>query len=231
MAAVSQMALTMASEGAPLPSVVFQATTFDPVGRTTYTFAGQNIGAASATRYVIAAVSLVSSASRTISSVTIGGVAATVIPNGQVTSQSFFYRTALYIAAVPTGTTASIVVTASGACDGCALSGVWAIYDINSPTAVDSDGDTTLTSPFGVPSVNTSADGILVAAGMYFRNSGTAAFGWTNATERSDLSSSFIGATLGNSAADAITSGAGVAVSATIAGTVDAGVVVVASFR
>lgn len=69
------------------------------------------------------------------------------------------------------------------------------------------------------------------AAGMYFRNSGTAALGWTNATERSDLFSSLFGSNVGNSAADAATSGAGVIVSATIAGTVDAGVMVVATFR
>jgi hypothetical protein len=215
----------------PLPSYAFQATTFDGTAQTVYTFAGQNIGAASTTRYVVAAVALISSAVRTVSSVTIGGVTATVVPNGQTETLSFRYHIAFYIAAVPTGTTASVVVTASGACDAAALSGVWALYDLSSATPVDSDGDPTGASPFSVPSVNTSADGILLAAGMYLRNSGTAAFGWTNATERSDLSSSFSGATVGNSAADAATNGAGVVVSATIAGTVDAGVMVVASFR
>lgn len=231
MAAVSQMALMAAAPAVALPSVAFQASTMDAVARTTYTFASQNIGPASATRYVVAAVSIVSSVARTISSVTIGGVAATLVPNGQAVTQSFIYRTAFYIAAVPTGTTASIVVTASGGCDAGMLSGVWALYDLNSATPVDSDGDTTFTSPFSVPSVNTSADGILLAAAMYLRNSGTSAFGWTNATERSDLSSSALGATIGNSGADATTSGAGVVVSATIAGTIDAGVMIVASFR
>jgi len=232
MLAVSQLTGFGGAQQAPaLPSKAFQATTFDGTAQTTYTFAGQNIGSASSTRYVVAAVSLISSSARTISSVTIGGVTATVVPNGQTETLSFQYTIAFYIAAVPTGSTASIVVTASGVCDAAALSGVWAVYDLNSATPVDSDGDPTGASPFSVPSVTTSADGILLAAGMYLRNSGTAAFGWTNATERSDLSSSFSGATVGNSAADASTSGAGVAVSATIDGAIDAGVMVVATFR
>ncbi len=213
-----------------LPTRSFQATTFNGTAQTTYTFASQNIGSASANRYVIVAVALYYGPARTISSVTVGGVAATVIPNGVTVSNTFTYRMAFYIAAVPTGTTASVVVTASGACDACAIS-VWSAYDLNSATAVDSDNDTGGPSPLSAPSVNTSADGFLLAAGTYVRNTGTAAFGWTNATERSDVSSSFSGATAGNSAADADTNGAGVAVSATIAGTIDAGVLVVASFR
>lgn len=214
------------------PTYAFQATTFDATAQTTYTFAGQAIGAASATRYVIAAVTLVSSFSRTISSVTIGGVAATVIPNGQVVANTYFYRTAFYIAAVPTGTTASIVVTASGACNGGGLAGVWAVYNLLSPTAVDSDGATVLgTNTFSPPAVTTSAHGLLLAAGFHATAADPATNSWTNATERSDLSSSFAGIRVGHSAADAITTGAGVTVSDALGGAVDGGSMVVATFR
>lgn len=214
------------------PRAEFQATTFDGTGKTTYTFAGQAIGPPSDTRYVIAAVTLTSSFSRTISSVTIGGVAATVVPNGQVVANTYFYRIAFYIAAVPTGTTADIVVTASGACNAGGLAGVWAVYDISSATAVDSDGATVFgTNTFSPPSVNTSAEGLLFAAGSHLRNDGAAAVSWTNATERSDLSSSFSSVNVGHSGADAPTSGAAITVSASLTGSIDGGSMVVATFR
>lgn len=226
---VNQLTGFGGGEQAPaLPSKSFQATTFDGTSQTTYTFAGQNIGSASSTRYVIVAAALTASASRTISSVTVGGISATAIVTDDVTN-FFFYRLSLYIVAVPTGSTASVVVTASGACDAAAIS-VWAAYDLNSATAVDSDVSPDSVSPFDVPSMSTSADGILVAATTYFSDAGSVA--WTNATERSDLSSSFSGAFSGNSAADALTTGAGVALISTItASGFDAGLVIGATFR
>lgn len=213
----------------PLPSKAFQATTFNGTGLTTYTFAGQAIGSASSTRHVVVAVSLICSATRTISSVTVGGIAATAVVTDDVTN-FYFYRLSLYIVAVPTGATADVVVTASGACEAAAIS-VWAAYDLDSATAVDSDVSPDFVSPFDIPSINTSADGLLFAATTFVGDSAASA-SWTNATERSDLSSSFLGVFAGNSAADADTSGAGVAVTvATTAGALDAGLAVAASFR
>lgn len=220
--------------GPPPPTYAFQATTTDPVGRTTYTFASQNIGAASATRNVVVAVLIGSTSSRTISSVTIGGVTATVVPNGQAITQSFFYRLAFYVAAVPAGTTASIVVTASGACNFGSLVGVWALYDLSSPVAVDSDGVTVAgTNTLNVPSVNTSAGGPLLAASAYYSTTGATSQSWTNATERSDVStlSAIPPFEIGASAADANTSGAGIAVSVAMTGGVDAGLAIAAAFR
>lgn len=213
----------------PLPSKSFQATTFDGTALTTYTFASQAIGSASSTRRVIVAVALIADAIRTISSVTIGGVSASAIVTDDTTN-FFSYRLSLYIADVPTGSTASVVVTASGGCQAATIS-VWAAYDLNSSTPVDSDASPDASPPYDIPSLTTQADGFLVAATTFLGDSAASA-SWTNATERSDLSSSFTGAFAGNSAADASTSGSGVSVVvAATAGGFDAGLAVAASFR
>lgn len=211
-----------------LPSKEFQATTIQGAS-TIYTFSTQALGSASATRRVIVGIGLIATAARTISSVTIGGVSATEVDTA-ADSNNFAYRTSMYIADVPTGATGDVVVTASGACLGCSLS-VWAAYDLTSGTKVDSDKAQSFTSPINVPSVSTSADGIAVGMATYLRETGTAAFGWTNLTERSDTQATVSGSSYGASAADAGTSGSGIAASITMGGTPDYGFAIVASFR
>ena len=77
----------------------------------TYTSTAVSIGPASADRYVIAAI--MCNTATTISSVTIGGVSATqAVATG---------GTALYIALVPTGTTAVFVVNFSSSVSGLAV--------------------------------------------------------------------------------------------------------------
>ena len=226
---MSMLHLLTALMPKPLPTKEFQATTFDGTALTTYTFASQNIGIASSTRRVIVAVRILSSAARTISSVTVGGVAATAVVTRTVTN-FFNYRLSFYIADVPTGTTADVVITNSGACEASSIS-VWAAYNLASSIAVDSDLSTNTSSPFAIPSLSTTEGGILVAASLSLTG-GAVSASWTNATERSDVSSSYAGAFVGSSAADAGTTGAGVAVSVAVAGTgFDAGLAVAASFR
>jgi len=81
---------------------------------TTYSFTSVSIGAASATRRVIVLVHGRSGTNlRTISSATIGGVAATI--DAQITSSSGGTSLAGIISAtVPTGTTATVAITFSG---------------------------------------------------------------------------------------------------------------------
>jgi hypothetical protein len=71
-----------------------------------HTYSGVAIGTASADRYVV--VKIVYGGEREIVSLTVGGVAASLVI---VSGTSTVIKTAIYIAAVPTGTTADIVVT------------------------------------------------------------------------------------------------------------------------
>ena len=215
----------------PLPSIAFQATT-PQTSATNYTFSSQAIGTASSTRYVIVAAHLYSNSARTISSVTVGGISAT-----QVITQSvvnfYSYRASIYIAAVPTGTTADVVVNTSGVCEQMTIN-VWAAYDLNSATAVDSDSATsTGSSTFNIPAMTTSADGVALASCVYNRNGSGSAFAWTNATERSDTVQNIGGIYTGASAADAVTTGSNVSISTTVSGSasVDAGIALGATFR
>ncbi len=91
-------------------SMAFLQATSDSANATIYTFATQNIGVAAGDRYIVAAIiGRKSGASTTISTVTIGGVSAAIT---QVTNAPANTNVAaLAIAAVPTGTTASVVVT------------------------------------------------------------------------------------------------------------------------
>lgn len=217
--------------GASPASLIFQATT-QQTSATNYTFAGQAIGSATPSRYVIVAAHLYSNSARTISSVTVGGISAT-----QVVTQSvvnfFSYRASIYIAAVPTGTTADVVVNTSGVCEQMTIS-VWAAYDLNSATAVDSDSATSSgSSTFNIPAMTTSADGVALASCVYNRNGSGSAFAWTNATERSDTVQNIGGVYTGASGADAVTTGSNISISTTVSGSasVDAGIALGATFR
>lgn len=78
-----------------------------------YTFSGLAIGAADSERLVLVGVFGSSGAGTDIDSVTIGGVAASLVVK-RVNSESDIQMAGLYIAAVPTGTTADVVVNFNG---------------------------------------------------------------------------------------------------------------------
>lgn len=217
-----------------VPSYAFQATTTAIASGSTYTYSSHAIGVAAANRLVIVgAHSLQSAGSRTISSVTIGGISATVVSGTTftTTTASGDYDSAFYAASVPTGTTATIVVTmsASVAGGGGGVS-VWAAYDLTSSTAVDGDGVVVVgSSPANIPSLTTSGSGFLVASSMAYI-AGAGSFTWTNATKRSEVSLVSGPTQLVISAADAATTGAGVAVTAAVSGTIDAIIAIDASY-
>ncbi len=87
---------------------------------TTFTFSSAALGAANAGRTIIVSVSATDVTSKTISSVTVGGVSATqrAFLSAALTNE---HIVAIYTAEVPTGTTGDVVVTFSGATDGCGV--------------------------------------------------------------------------------------------------------------
>lgn len=106
----------------------------DAVDRATYTYAGLNFGTAAVDRYLVACVTYRVGSAIGISSVTIGGVAATLVIGASSGTAPTVTRAAIYIALVPTGTSGNVVVTHSGTVSraGCSL---YSLTGIGSATA------------------------------------------------------------------------------------------------
>lgn len=183
----------------------------DSADATTYSGGSWNsiaIGDADPNRYVLVGI-YGSSGTRTVSSVTIGGVSATLVSDGTNSAriQHSAGTSEFWIAAVPTGTTANISITWSGSQNRCGA-GVWTMVRPKSTTAVDVDSSNSA-SPASV-TLTTTNPGVVFAIGG---NNSTGSYSWTNVTERYD--SVFENA---NSGADAATTGSSLAVTATFTG-------------
>lgn len=134
-----------------------------------FTFSAAAIGSAETTRYVVVAVLMSTTATNfAISGVTIDGNAATHHVTDAGSGTTAGARAALYGLAVPSGTTADIVVTFAGSVSNCQIA-VWALYDLASTTPADTgndsggNGDTSATATLDVP-----AEGILIAPAVFF---------------------------------------------------------------
>lgn len=152
----AMMVPTMMGSREP-PSVSFQALTSLTTDLTTYTFTGAALGTADSTRRIVAVVTG-ANANRTISSATIGGVAASIAV--QVTGGTNI-TSGIIIADVPTGTTGDVVVTWSAAQVRCSVA-VFAVYNLLSSTAVATASDTAATSSLNV---NIQTGDILIVGG------------------------------------------------------------------
>ncbi len=161
--------------GSALPSVDWTdsdgtTTAADP----THTFSGVAIGAAHGTRQVFVATYYDPS-----TAVTVGGVTASSV----VTVTGNFLR--LWRASVPTGTTASVVVTRSGS--GRLAIQVWAAYNLRSTTPHDTasyEAGGAATSH--TTTINTANKGILIAASGTAVTTGVTVSSWTGATLRNN---------------------------------------------
>jgi hypothetical protein len=102
----------------------YRATAVSTANASSYTFSSQAIGTADDNRYVIVAVHLQrSNTSEIVNSLSVGGVSATLISSG-TSNTANRSLVDFWKAAVPTGTTADVVVTLSAAAARCAIS-VW----------------------------------------------------------------------------------------------------------
>lgn len=155
----------------------------DATTQTTYTLTAFNIGAASADRIVVAIIWTQTSAAQPINSVTIGGVTATNIVNlnaGESRGLSAWF------AAVPTGTTADVVVTAAGNLNRCAV-GVSTITGTTQTTyssrsgSIPDSGSTvnSITTP-AAGSITIPTGGVAIAAAWL--GSSTPTITWTQTT-------------------------------------------------
>lgn len=116
-----------------------QAATPDTTDTDTYTFSSQNLGTAAADRYIIvAAAGRTVSTDLNISSITVGGVTATVVQSAQ--SAVGDNDLTIAIAAVPTGTTGDVVVTYNTTSLRCQIC-LWRATGLASATPTDTDQD------------------------------------------------------------------------------------------
>lgn len=146
---------------------------------TTYTFSAQNLGTEASDRYIIVGIlSRKAGATTTISSVTIGGVSATIVRqrSNNVTNTDV---AGLAIALVPTGATGDVVVTFGAGMVRCQI-GVWRADSLASATPSDADD-----SIAGDPTValDCPAGGFIIGVGL---TAAASSASWTGITERFD---------------------------------------------
>ncbi len=140
------------------------------------TYSNQNFGPASSDRHIV--VVLAARVAATISSISIGGVAATIAVQQAQSSN----RIGLAIAAVPSGTSGDIVFTLSG---GTLFRSLIAVYAVTRIDALTAYATASATTNNGAMSLTIPAEGIAIAGCMSFSTAG-GAFTWTNLSERSD---------------------------------------------
>lgn len=154
-------------------------------GTTSYTFPAVSFGAAEATRKMIAVVGTRkgTGGNSVPTSVTIGGVAATMLAGAGADSASGNVCASLWIASVPTGTSGDVVVNHAAAVSRCSvrlysmINGLLAA--LSSGTQIGITTGTTLTASPTIP-----ANAILIAASVVHSTGGTNT--WAGATESFD---------------------------------------------
>lgn len=144
-----------------------------------YTFSTKSIGTAAAGRRVLVGVHGIQSPAVTISSLTVGGNAATAAVS--LASEGNISPIAIYVIQVDSGTTADIVVTFSGGALCCGI-GVWAAYDLQSSTQTDT---VTATADPSTGAIDCVAGGVIVAYGSSYGGAGLT-HAWTGLTENFD---------------------------------------------
>ena len=158
-------------------SYTLAASPIETVDGSTTTFSSQNFGTADASRLIVAAFGCgPTGASPSITSVTIGGVTATLVETIKATD----IRAGIYVAAVPTGTSGTVTIVWSTTADsvGCNL---YALYNC-SATPTDHGNSIASTGTFDL---DVAANGIAVAY-QVSRNNTDVTHTWAGLTEDTD---------------------------------------------
>jgi hypothetical protein len=163
-------------------NVTYNSSPTNLTDQTVFTFSNQPLNAPSASRHILVAVSARGTTARTVSSLTVAGVAAAEIKTGFNNSS----HTSFWAAYVPNGSSGDIVVTFSGSLTRAAISS-WSVSNLKSLTAVST---LTLTTTTTSGSIATTGGG--AAFGILYSNYSTAV-AWTGLTEDSDISTTDVG--------------------------------------
>ena len=171
----------MISGGVGPVDCTFTDSAVSTANETTYTFSSQDFGEAAANRYIVVTAGGYDTSNETVSSITIGGVTATIAV--QVTGNSV--TAAIAIAKVPTGATGDVVVTFSGNMENAGI-GVYRLVNLQSATATDTGTDIAESSNALADDLTIPADGCGIGY-AYIQSSNTdRTFSWTNLTETFD---------------------------------------------
>lgn len=208
--------------GVPRATVSYVGSTANAVGATTFTFTDHATGTPGNRKTIVAVSGADAATAFFISDVQVGALEADVVIETAVESGSLM-QAGLYIINNPSGTTATIIVTFSEAVSSAAVA-VWAAYDLDSITPVDTASQFQTSSAAVVLDLDVPGDGFAIALSNCNANQTTT---WVGMTERDDTN---ISAAHSFSAADTATVGAPLSVSSDWAGTADA-IGVAASFR
>jgi hypothetical protein len=210
----------------------FTDSTDDVTDLTNYSFATRAVGAAHANRWVVCGIMARSvTAGRTISSVTIGGITATnVVTATDPTGGTNLI--AIYIAEVPTGTTATVAVNFSGSMSRCGI-GLWRMVGAERP-AIGYATATDIVFSGNVFSVTIDCppDGVIIGVNYNQTSAATSSTTWAGITERFDALFSDGTSQHSYTGAHALFAGAqsGLTVSTTNAATQQSGALAVASW-
>ena len=167
-------------------SASFYEWAFDTSNASTYTVVGQGIGSEDDDRYVVVAVSNVTTGSLpvpTVNSVVVGGCSCTKVVE-QTAATLGQTRLSMWItdSPVPYGTVANIVVTASGVCAGIGLA-TFPLINPSGPTAYDT-GSSVADDAFTVSATLDFPSGGCVIAAAVFDQGFAGNVTWSGATEQ-----------------------------------------------
>lgn len=165
------------------PAIAYGGSGVNTTANSSYSIASVGIGTAASDRYVVAAISgLTTAGTRTISSCTIGGISATLVGRVNISASCALE---LWIAAVPTGTTATVAPTWSGSMENCGVA-CWALTGLTSSTAVSTATDTTKTSNQEDVNLTTVTGDVIVAANFISNTTANRTTTWVGVTEDYD---------------------------------------------
>lgn len=181
--------LTVMRAGTLEPATLaYQGNSNSVTNSASYTFTSRAIGAESSDRRVIVAWTAFAESGRSLTSLTIGGIAATLVYSNSIAlpspnTQRLYVGFA--VAVVPTGTTATIALTFSASVYSCAF-GWWSATKLTSSTPSATASHTLATSGTHSLSVAVPAGGIVIAQEVLWDTSGVLTRTWTGLTERYD---------------------------------------------
>ena len=146
--------------GTPTPLVFGSYLWSGSISAASYTWTGMAIGAAASDRWVIAALLINNNGAQYLASVTIGGVAATLLYSAPAAGTARV-RFEYWAAPVPTGTTANVAVTSDG---GPIWDGACATYYCaGEPTFFDGEHDATYTGTTFSVAIDVPEGGAVIA--------------------------------------------------------------------
>jgi|ETNvirnome_2_300_1030623.scaffolds.fasta_scaffold20020_2 hypothetical protein len=176
--------MMMAAAGATVnATLTFIAMTDDTTNLTTYTFSGQSFSTAAADRQIVVCTQGPSNGGRAVSSMTIGGISATMM---QRVGTSSNYPNEIWTATVPTGASGTISIQWSGSSSRCSI-GVFAMYGAS--TTKNEVGSSIANPP--TDDVTCNAGGVMIASVSdgYTGGADASNWAWTGLTERGEIDS------------------------------------------